>query len=88
MTISLFKKTIMAAAISGVFVSCNGSASNKVDMSDVNLVVKELSFDAAQPTAEQIENAFNAKNVEYSSIACANWPSYNLMIHGLSWSAV
>ena len=66
------------AAFAGILISCK-SSSNKteVDMTDVNLVVKELSFDVAQPTAAQIEDAFNAKEIEYSSIACANWPSYN-----------
>ena len=73
----LVKKTVTAAAVAGILVSCSGPAKNKVDMTDVDLVVRELSFNAQQPTAAQIEEAFNAKNVEYSSIACANWPSYN-----------
>ena len=73
----LIKKTVTAAAVAGIFVSCNGPAKNQVDMTDVDLIVKELSFESQQPTAAQIEDAFNAKNVEYSSIACANWPSYN-----------
>lgn len=74
----LIKKTVTAAAVAGILVSCGGNAKKQeVDMTDVDLIVKELSFDCQQPTAAQIEDAFNAKNVEYSSIACANWPSYN-----------
>lgn len=79
--------TIMAAA-AGILISCGSSSSNKPmekveiltnqeTMEDQTLIVKELSFNTAQPTAEEIEAAFNAKNVEYSPIACANWPTYN-----------
>ena len=74
----LIKKTVTAAAVAGILVSCGGTAKKQeVDMTDVDLIVKELSFDCQQPTAAQIEDAFNAKEVEYSAIACANWPSYN-----------
>ena len=46
-------------------------------MKDVDLVVKELAFSSAKPSAAEIENAFNAKEIEYSSIACVNWEGYN-----------
>ena len=84
---SLKRKTILAAA-AGILISCGSASSdttmekveiktNQETMEDQTLIVKELSFNTAQPTAEEIEAAFNAKNVEYSPIACANWPTYN-----------
>lgn len=84
---SLKHKTILAAA-AGILISCGSASSdttmekveiktNQETMEDMTLTVKELSFNTAQPTTEEIEAAFNAKGVEYSPIACANWPSYN-----------
>ena len=79
---SLKRGTIMAAA-AGILISCGSAASdkpmekveiktNQETMEDQTLIVKDLSFNIAQPTAAEIEAAFNAKNVEYSPIACAN----------------
>ena len=77
----LIKKTVTAAAVAGILVSCGGNAKKQeVDMTDVDLIVKELSFDVQQPTTAQIEEAFNTKNVEYSSIACALISSVVLLI--------
>lgn len=80
-------KTILAAA-AGILISCGSSSSDKTmekveiktnqeTMEDKTLIVKELSFKTSKPSAAEIEAAFNAKNVEYNSIDCANWASYN-----------
>lgn len=81
------RKTVLAAA-AGILISCGSSNSHKTMekveiktnqecMEDKTLTVKELSFNTSKPTADEIEAAFNAKNVEYNAIDCANWASYN-----------
>ena len=83
----LNRKTVLAAA-AGILLSCGGTSSyipvekveiknNQETMKDKTLIVKELSFNAPKPSFEEIEAAFNAKNVEYNAIDCANWASCN-----------
>ena len=80
-------KLFVVAAFAGILISCKNSSAKKESvnedikkeniMEDKTLKVKELEFAVAKPSAEEIENAFNAKNVEYNQIGCVNWEGYN-----------
>ena len=80
-------KLFVVAAFAGILISCKSSSAKKESvnedikkeniMEDKTLKVKELEFAVAKPSAEEIENAFNAKNVEYNQIGCVNWEGYN-----------
>lgn len=84
------KRIISVAVVAGILISCNNSATTKKQteelpakditentMEDKTLIVKELEFAAEKPSAQEIEDALNAKNVEYNQIACVNWDGYN-----------
>ena len=83
-------RLVSLAVVAGILISCNNSsAENKQDanltvqkddstiMEEKTLSVKELEFSSAMPAAEEIENAFNSRNVEYNPISCVNWDGYN-----------
>lgn len=83
-------RPISLAVVAGILISCNNSSAEKQQaanlnvqetdstiMEDKTLSVKELEFSSALPTAEEIENAFNSRNVEYNAISCVNWDGYN-----------
>ena len=84
------KKLFALAAFAGILISCKSSSADKNTtkeepvavkientMEDKTITVKELAFDIEKPSAAQIEEAMNAKNVEYNQIACVNWEGYN-----------
>ena len=84
------KRIISMAVVAGILVSCNNSSNTKKQtevlpakditentMEDKTLIVKELEFTAEKPSAQEIEDALNAKNVEYNQIDCVNWEGYN-----------
>ena len=84
------KKLFALAAFAGILISCKSSSAEKNTtkeepvavkientMEDKTITVKELAFDVEKPSAAQIEEAMNAKNVEYNQIACVNWEGYN-----------
>ena len=84
------KKLFALAAFAGILISCKSTSAEKNTtkeepvavkientMEDKTITVKELAFDVEKPSAAQIEEAMNAKNVEYNQIACVNWEGYN-----------
>ena len=84
------KKLLALAAFAGILISCKSNSAHKNTtkeepvavkientMEDKTITVKELAFDVEKPSAAQIEEAMNAKNVEYNQIACVNWDGYN-----------
>lgn len=84
------KGIISMAIVAGVLISCNNAANTKHQteelsaeenieniMEDKTLTVKELAFTSEKPSAGEIENAFNAKGIEYNRIVCVNWEGYN-----------
>lgn len=83
-------RLISLAVVAGILISCNNSSAEKQQatketdlvtetaiMEDKTLIVKELSFSTAQPSAAEIGQALDAKNVQYNSIGCVNWEGYN-----------
>ena len=84
------KKLFALAAFAGILISCKSTSAEKNTtkeepvavkientMEDKTITVKELAFNVEKPSAAQIEEAMNAKNVEYNQIACVNWEGYN-----------
>ena len=86
----MLKRLFTLAAFAGILISCKCSSADKNTaaaepektikenmMEEKTLTVKELTFAVEKPSAAEIEDAFNAKGVEYNQIACVNWEGYN-----------
>ena len=83
--LKMYIATVLSACI---FASCGNNsgtqtavqAETKTEnnmMENKTITVKELSFSSEKPSTAEIEEAMNAKNVEYNQINCVNWEGYN-----------